>query len=62
MKESNTGAVKAAVRRLPDPTAVREEAAEVDRRIRKMAREQPLLVLAMALAGGYLVGRLISRL
>ncbi len=62
MKESNTGTVKSAIRRLPDVKAVREDVADLDRRVRTMAREQPLLMLAMALAGGYLVGRIVSRL
>ena len=62
MKESNTGTFKSAVRRLPDVRAVREDVADLDRRVRTMAREQPLLMLAVALAGGYLVGRIVSRL
>ena len=62
MKEPNTGTVKSALRRLPDAKAVREDVADLDRRVRTMAREQPLLMLAMALAGGYLVGRIVSRL
>ena len=62
MKEPNTGTVKSALRRLPDVKAVREDVADLDRRVRTMAREQPLLMLAMALAGGYLVGRIVSRL
>jgi hypothetical protein len=62
MKEPNTGTSKSAIRRLPDVKAVREDVADLDRRVRTMAREQPLLMLAMALAGGYLVGRIVSRL
>ena len=62
MKEPNTGTVKSALRRLPDVKAVREDVADLDRRVRTMAREQPLLMLAVALAGGYLVGRIVSRL
>lgn len=33
----------------------------LDTRVRELARAQPLLCLAVALAGGYVVGRLISR-
>jgi hypothetical protein len=42
-------------------TNIRRDAADLDRRIRRYAREQPLLCLAMAMAGGYLVGRIVSR-
>lgn len=37
------------------------EMRELDRRIRKLAREQPLLCLAVALAGGYIAGRIVAR-
>lgn len=33
----------------------------LDARVRELAKAQPLLCLAVALAGGYVVGRLISR-
>jgi hypothetical protein len=33
----------------------------LDARLRELAKQQPLLCLAVALAGGYVVGRLVSR-
>jgi hypothetical protein len=56
------GTVKSQARRATESvTAIRQEAVDLDRRLRRMAREQPLLVLAMALATGYVVGRIVSR-
>lgn len=34
---------------------------EADRRVRRLVREQPLLALAVAVATGYVVGRVVAR-
>lgn len=39
--------------------SVRAELAAVDRRVRRLVREQPLTVLAAALAAGFVLGRII---
>lgn len=39
--------------------AVRAELAAADRRVRRMVREQPLTVVVVALAAGFLLGRII---
>ena len=61
-RSTMAGTVKNA-RRVADVnvTAIRQDVADLDRRLKRMAREQPLLVLAMALAAGYVVGRVVSR-
>lgn len=41
--------------------AVRAEIDAIDQRIRAMARTQPLTVVAVALAAGFVIGRLIRR-
>lgn len=55
-KDSNAAStIREAVRSAP------VELRDLDRRIRKLAKEQPLLCLAVALAGGYIAGRIIAR-
>ena len=39
--------------------AVEADAGEVDRQARQIIQERPLLALAMAVAGGYLLARLL---
>lgn len=39
--------------------AVRAEVSAVDRRLRRAVREQPLMVVAAALAAGFVLGRVI---
>ena len=41
--------------------AIRAELAAADRRIRTLARTQPLTVVVAALAAGFVLGRLIRR-
>ena len=41
--------------------AVRAELDAIDRQIRSMARTQPLTVVAVALAAGFVLGRIIRR-
>ena len=39
-----------------------DEAARLQRRAHDMIRERPLLALTLAVAGGYLAGRVLSRI
>ena len=41
--------------------ALQDDFAGVDRRLRAVLRERPLLALSMAVAGGFIVGRVIRR-
>ena len=54
--------MKNTTRRIPDIADLRKDVTNLDQQVRRMAREQPLLVLAMALASGYLIGRVVARL
>jgi len=42
--------------------ALRAELAEVDRRLRVLVREKPLIAVGIAVAAGFLLGRVLRRL
>jgi ElaB/YqjD/DUF883 family membrane-anchored ribosome-binding protein len=42
--------------------ALRAELADVDRRLRGLVREKPLVAVGLAMAAGFLLGRILRRL
>jgi len=57
-ESSVTARAEAVVDSLPG----RAEVAEMDRRVRSFVSEKPLVAVCLALATGYVVGRVLSRL
>ncbi|HEY8517648.1 MAG TPA: hypothetical protein VIS07_19240 [Candidatus Binatia bacterium] len=47
---------------LRDGTTGREELERLDRQVRNFVTEKPLMAVMLALAAGYVVGRIVSRI
>ncbi len=47
---------------LPDRRTGREELQRIDQQVRRFVAERPVTAVLLALATGYLVGRIVSRL